>query len=274
MSILSKAYLGIPPAPTLLGSDFATRIPVLDVPGLPDARAERVAVISHEMRNSLGVVRNAARVLRMDKSALGIDGARLLIERHVGQMNRYVEDLLASARPAARNKALRLAHLDLRTIVGQAIDAIAADLARRSHRLVVSLPEEPIYVHADGGRLEQVFSNLLINAAKYTPDGGDIGVLVERIGTHVSVRIRDSGIGITPGMLTRVFEMYVQVDANAPRAEGGRGIGLGVVRELVELHNGTVMASSAGLGAGSEFTVLLPAPWAPLDAAPNAMNED
>ena len=262
MPILSTAHLGIPAESLRPGNGIVALLPGVDLPARTDARTEQIAVISHEMRNSLGVVRNAARVLRMNSTAVSIDFARALIERHVGQMSRYVEDLLEHSRPVARSKSLSLAHLDLRTIVRQALDAIAADLLRRGHRLSVSLPDEPIFVHADGGRLEQVFSNLLINAAKYTPDGGDIDVIVERIGTHATVRIHDSGIGIEAAMLTRVFEMYVQVDANAPRAEGGRGIGLGVVRGLVELHHGTVVATSAGLGAGSEFIVSLPAPWA------------
>jgi len=233
------------------------------LPASPDARVEQIAIIAHELRNSLGVMRNAARVLRFEKSAAGIDGARLLIERHVGQMSRHVEDLLDTTLLSGRFAALRLAHLDLRLIVEHSLEAIRTDMSQRGHHLVIDLPAAALWVHADGSRLEQVISNLLINAAKYTPDGGDIRLVMERLDQQASIRIRDSGIGMAPAMLARVFEMYAQVDALAPRAEGGHGIGLTVVRDLVEMHGGSVSAMSTGLGSGSEFTVLLPSPWAP-----------
>jgi signal transduction histidine kinase len=229
--------------------------------GSRDTRADEIAIISHELRNSLGVVRNAARLLRMQVGAIGIDKARVLIERHVGQMGRHVQDLLDAVHSAARKKVLQLTHVDLRTVVEFAVNDIAADLARRGHRLVVKLPADALWVHVDIARLEQVFSNLLINAAKYTPDGGEILVTMERADTCASIRIRDSGIGMTADVLPRVFEMFAQADARAPRAEGGSGIGLAVVRELVGLHGGSVRAASAGLGFGSEFTVLLPVLW-------------
>jgi signal transduction histidine kinase len=150
----------------------------------------------------------------------------------------------------------------LRVIASNCVEAIAPDMWRRGHHVEVTLPAEALWLHADGARLEQSISNLLINAAKYTPDGGDIAVIVERIGEQASVRVRDSGIGIAPEQLPKVFGMYVQVDAVAPRAEGGHGIGLAVVRTLIESHGGSVSASSLGLGLGSEFTVLLPVLWA------------
>jgi signal transduction histidine kinase len=208
-------------------------------------------------------VRNAARLLRLQFGADGIERVRVLIERHVAQMNRHIEDLLGTAHLAARKETLRLTYVDLRAVVGNAVDAITPDFERRGHRLAVNLPTDALWVHADGSRLEQVFSNLLINAGKYTPDGGDISLTLERLDRHASVRIRDSGIGIAPEQVARIFELFVQVDATAPFAEGGHGIGLSVVRDLVELHGGTVGVASAGLTYGSEFTVLLPALWAP-----------
>jgi signal transduction histidine kinase len=223
-----------------------------------DDRSRDVAVISHELRNSLGVVRNAARLLRSPASSGSIESARSLIERHVGQMSRHIEDLLESQRRGVRSDGLHDSYLDLRTITGYAVDSIGPELARRGHRLVVKLPEEPVWTRADGARLEQVFSNLLINAAKYTPDGGNISLLMERDAESVYVRIRDSGVGIEPAMLSRVFGMFVQVATALPGRENGRGIGLAVVRSVVEQHGGTVTATSAGLGLGSEFTVLLP----------------
>ena len=224
----------------------------------PDWRANEIAEISHELRNSLCVVRNAARLLRLPIGADGIDGARVLIERHVGQMSRFIDDLLDDSLVSGHKKTLQLTHLDLRGTIGNAIDAIAPDLTRRGHQLTIHLPAEPLWVNADGARLEQVFSNILINAAKYTPDGGEIVVTMEHLGDKASVRIRDSGIGIAPELIARVFDMFVQADPAALRAEGGHGIGLAVVRDLVEQHGGIVRATSAGLGTGSEVTVLLP----------------
>ena len=223
--------------------------------------ADEIAVFSHELRNSLGVVRNAARLLRSQVDTAHIERARTLIERHVDQMNRHIEQLLDRAALKRRKNALRLTYVDLRAILENTVDAIAADYARRGHRLVVTLPADALWMHADAARLEQVFLNLLINAAKYTPDGGEIALTMERLGRHVSVRIRDSGIGIEQAQLSRIFEMLVQVDATTPLAEGGRGIGLAVVRDLVEMHGGTVGVASPGLTFGSEFTVLLPALW-------------
>jgi signal transduction histidine kinase len=253
-------------APSLLEGEQRALPPGIVVPlRVVDARADEIAVISHELRNSLGVVRNAARLLRFQVDAGGIESARVLIERHVGQMTRHIEDLLETAQLSRMRNVLRLSHVDLRAIVEFSIDAIAPDLARRGHRLAVSLPQEALWLHADGARLEQVFSNLLINAAKYTPDGGDIALTMERLEDHASIRVRDSGVGIAPALIERIFDLFVQVDATALRAEGGHGIGLAVVRDLIELHGGSVRATSAGLGSGCEFTVLLPALWASPD---------
>jgi signal transduction histidine kinase len=235
-----------------------------------DSRADEIAMISHELRNSLSVVSNAARLLRTPAGASSVDGARVLIERHVGQMTRHIEDLLEASHRAGHTRLLRRTHVDLRTVVEFAVDAIAPDIARRGHRFVVKLPETSLWVYADVARLEQVFSNLLINAAKYTPNGGEIALFMERVGGQASIRIRDSGVGIEPAVLLRMFDMFVQADSMAPCAEGGSGIGLAVVRDLVELHGGIVRAASAGLGKGSEFTVLLPAPWEQPDEKPEA----
>ncbi len=263
MSSLVKTILTRFAPPGALLNGHAVRAPGIVVPQpFSDSRADEIAVISHELRNSLAVVRNAARLLRLPVGASGIDGARVLIERHVGQMSRHIEDLLDASQRAGHAKTLRRTHVDLRTVVEFAVNAIAPDIARRGHRLVVKLPEDSLWVYADVARLEQVFSNLLINAAKYTPDGGEIVLTMERAGGQASIRIRDSGIGIEPAVLLRMFDMFAQADASAPCAEGGSGIGLAVVRDLVELHGGIVRAASAGLGQGSEFTVLLPAPWA------------
>jgi signal transduction histidine kinase len=258
MSTLTKSIVAVRSAsPSLVNAGHPLRLSRIAVQ-LPDARADEIAVISHELRNSLTVVRNAARLLRHPN---GVDGARILIERHVAQMTRHIDDLLDASRRDNGRKTLRRSHVDLRTVVEYAVSAIAPDLARRGHHLIVHMPSEPLWVEVDALRLEQVFSNLLINAAKYTPNGGEIMLTMERLDARVSICIRDSGIGIEPAVLLRVFDMFAQADATAPCAEGGIGIGLAVVRDLVEMHGGSVRAASAGLGLGSEFTVLLPALW-------------
>ncbi|MEJ0085754.1 MAG: HAMP domain-containing sensor histidine kinase [Pseudomonadota bacterium] len=243
------------------------RSPAIRVPGRlvnarPDRRTDEIASISHEMRNSLAVVRNAARLLRAPASAVHVDNARALIERHVAQLALHVEDLLNTAsQPNGKQRALYRSHVDLRTVVQHAVSAISPDIAQRGHRLVTDLPDEALWVHADAARLEQVFANLLINAAKYTPNGGDIVIHLKREGAQASIVVRDSGIGMEPAVLARVFELYSQADSMAPHSEGGSGIGLAVVRDLVEKHGGSVHATSPGLGHGSEFTVLLPVMW-------------
>lgn len=234
----------------------------VEQPPVGEQRVREIAVITHELRNSLSVVRNAARLLRMPLAAGNVDSARVLIERHVVQMSLHLQELLDSAHSGEHRCGLQLAHVDLRVIAGFAIDDIASDFVRRGHRLTVNLPAEPIYVHADAARIEQVLSNLLINAAKYTPAGGDVSLTMDVDEGYARVRIRDSGIGIAPAIIARIFDLYMQVDPAAVRSEGGRGIGLAVVRELIALHGGSVSATSAGLGLGSEFLVRLPALWA------------
>ena len=223
-----------------------------------DGQSRQIATISHELRNSLAVIRNAARLLRSPMQSVIVDRARSLIERQVGQMSRHIADLLESQTRGTRDIRLCWSHVDLRKIVRDAIDGMAPEMERRGHRLVVQLPETPVWARADGARLEQVFSNLLINAAKYTPDHGNIRLLMQRDDESLVVRIRDSGIGLEPAMLTRVFGMFVQVATAPTRRENGSGIGLAVVRSIIEQHGGTVTATSAGLGLGSEFTVVLP----------------
>jgi signal transduction histidine kinase len=264
--LVSSSLEHLAKVPSTVNGVSAPRAPAIIVPFVvADPRADEIAMISHELRNSLSVVRNAARLLRLPIGASGIESARVLIERHVAQMTQHVNELMSVTQYDVRKKkVLHRLHVDLRTIVEFAVNAIAPDLARRGHRLAVHLPTEPLWIEADATRLEQVFSNLLINAAKYTPDGGEIVVTMDRADAFASIRVRDSGIGIEPAVLLRVFDMFAQADAAAPCAEGGSGIGLAVVRDLVEMHGGTVRASSAGLGFGSEFTVLLPTLWAEL----------
>jgi signal transduction histidine kinase len=224
-------------------------------------RDDRLAVIAHELRNSLSVVRNAAHLFGAQQTASGVlESARLLIERQVGQMSRFIEDLLDGSRVTGP-ESLQRQRIDLSVLVMQVTEGIELDFARSGHRLTVHLPHDPVWLDADPGRLEQVFSNLLMNAAKYSPDRGDITLTVERRLEHASVRISDTGIGISAELLPCVFGLFVQADPSAPHFQAGHGIGLAVARNLVEMHGGCVTAASDGLGHGSEFTVLLPALW-------------
>jgi signal transduction histidine kinase len=220
---------------------------------------ELMAVLSHELRNSLGAINNAAVMLRMEVSpAPSVARARLLIERQVAQMTRIVEDFHDLSGIRSGKLRLQRARLDLGVAVAQSVSTVEFATLRRNHRVVVSVPTAPVWLHADAARLEQIFVNLLINAAKYTDDGGEITVSVEASEHEAIVRIRDSGIGIAPEALPHVFELFMQADVSSRRVEGGVGIGLALVRGLVLSHGGHVTAQSAGLGKGSEFAVRLP----------------
>jgi signal transduction histidine kinase len=228
----------------------------------PSARQrsdEFLAVFSHEARGALAAIRNAAHVLRMQRADNSVAlKTGMLIERQVGRMTRLIDDLTDITR--ARSDALSLSceRVDLGVVVQRALDTLELDISARQHRLSVILPSAPLWLQADAGRLEQVLVNLLGNAAKYTDPGGKICVSLQQVGSHAIVCVRDSGIGIAPDVLPRVFDLYMQADPASRRAEAGLGIGLALVRSLVELHGGRVTAASAGIGHGSVFTVYLP----------------
>jgi signal transduction histidine kinase len=183
---------------------------------------------------------------------------QLLIERQVGRLVVLLDDLTDLARSARSRLTLNTERLDLRVVLRHAIETAQADITQRKHRLNVVLPESPVWISGDAGRLEQVFVNLLANASKYTHTGGEISVWLHTKADHAVVRIRDSGIGIATEMLADVFEMFRQADEAVQYSNTGLGIGLALVRNLVELHGGKVTAASAGHDQGSEFTVQLP----------------
>jgi len=218
-----------------------------------------MAVFSHELRNSLDAIRSAARILRMDTSAdPSAVKARMLIERQVGQMTRLVEDLLDVSRVRSGQLRLKCERIDLRVLAARAAQTVEFTMQQCRHRMTTSFPDSPVWLRADPVRLEQVFVNLLLNAAKYTDAGGNVELFVEGEEVEAVVRIRDSGIGMDPDVLPHVFDLFVQADPSSRRAEAGLGIGLALVRSLVERHGGRVTVASAGPGHGSEFTVRLP----------------
>jgi PAS domain S-box-containing protein len=219
---------------------------------------EFLAVLAHELRNPLAPLSNALQVMRL--TAVNEQTARVrdMMERQVRQMTRLVDDLLDVSRITRGKIVLRKERLDLAEVVVSALEASRPLIEAERHELTVTPSERPLFVEGDRARLAQVLSNLLTNAAKYTPEGGHIWLAVERRGPEAELRVRDNGVGIPAEMLSRVFEMFAQVERHLGRAQGGLGIGLTLVRSLVEMHGGTVRAYSGGPGQGSEFVVRLP----------------
>jgi PAS domain S-box-containing protein len=220
---------------------------------------EFLAMLAHELRNPLAPISNAARALRLgggDEAA--IRRAAEMLDRQVGQMARLVDDLLDISRISRGRIELRKERVELAPVVRQAVEAVQPIYSSMGHQLTVTLPAQPLYLDADRARLAQVIANLLNNASKFTEKGGHIRLTVQQEGNQAAVRVRDDGIGIATEDLSRVFEMFAQVDTSLERSRDGLGIGLTLVRTLVELHEGTVEVHSEGPGRGSEFAVRLP----------------
>lgn len=225
---------------------------------------EFLAMLSHELRNPLAPILNAAHLLRNQRDDNPMrQQARDIIERQAGQMARIIDDLMEVSRVTTGRIKLHQEHLDIRGIVEHAVESTRPLIDQRKHELSVSLPDEPIWLHADAARLEQVIVNLLNNAAKYMDKSGHIWLSVEQEGDKAVLRVRDTGVGIAPELLPLIFDLFTQADRSLDRSQGGLGIGLTVVRRLVEMHRGTVEANSAGLGKGSEFIVRLPVGLSP-----------
>ena len=220
-------------------------------------QTEFLAVLAHELRNPLTPIRNAAALLGMLPTDEVLPRLQAIIERQVGHMSRLVGDLLDVSRVNTGKLRLERRPMDLAVIIDEAVDACRPAMATRLQRIDVDLPAGALAVHGDADRLAQVFGNLLDNASKYTPVGGSVGLLVEVANDSIVITVSDSGIGITDEALPHVFDPFVQ-DTHAIGFNGaGLGIGLTVVRELVEAHGGTVVAASAGPGLGSQFVITL-----------------
>ncbi len=221
---------------------------------------EFLAMLSHELRNPLSSIVNALHLMRLQQGGENLiqEQARAILERQVAQLARLVGDLMEVSRVATGQLRLRLESIDLRGVVTVAVEATRAAIDRRGHELAVALPPQPVWLHADPARLEQVIVNLLDNAAKYTEPRGHIWLSLETEDGAAVLRVRDSGVGIAETVLPRLFDLFTQADHTLDRSAGGLGIGLSLVRALVELHHGKVEASSAGLGQGSAFVVRLP----------------
>jgi len=221
-------------------------------------RDQFLAMLSHELRNPLGAIRNATEVLCRQSPPPQVERPLAIVDRQAKHLGRLVDDLLDVARVTSGKIALQKTRCELGEIVERAARQLERAIEQGQLKLHIKRLSGPVLVEADPVRIEQVVSNLLTNAVKYTPRGGTVEVTVQAQGQDGVIRIADSGVGIAPEMLANVFKMFVQADRSLDRSQGGMGIGLTLVRLLVELHGGKVEAASAGLGKGSTFTVTLP----------------
>ena len=219
---------------------------------------EFLAMLAHELRNPLAPISHAARALRMSGDRDTVQAAAAMLERQLAQMSRLVDDLLDMSRITRGKIELRKAPIELAPVVQQAVEALRPLYKTANIELTVSVPPQPISLDADPARLAQVIGNLLSNAGKFTDAGGRVWLAIEPHDGEVSIRVRDTGIGIAAEQIPRLFEMFAQADTSLERSHDGLGIGLTLVRALVELHGGTVEAHSEGAGRGSEFAVRLP----------------
>jgi PAS domain S-box-containing protein len=237
-------------------SDITARKQVEEMLVEIDRRKDQfLAMLSHELRNPLAPILNAVQLLQLQKSENPVQQKALsIIERQVGQMTHLVGDLMEVSRAISGRIQLCQKPVAVSGIVECAVETARPLIDQRKHELTVSLPPDPIWLYADASRLEQVVTNLLTNAAKYTEEGGRIWLSVQQEGDKAVLRVRDTGIGIAPDFLPHVFDLFTQAERSSDRSQGGLGIGLALVKRLVEMHAGTIKVSSM-LGQGSEFIV-------------------
>jgi signal transduction histidine kinase len=249
------------PGALLVMCDVTDRERAEELAGADRRKDQFLAMLAHELRNPLAPIRNAVELMRQVETLdASFQPAREMVERQVKHLARLVDDLLDVSRINQGSIRLRKEVVDLANVVQRAVEATRPTIDSRGHALAIQLPREKLRLEADPARLQQVLSNLLHNAAKYTMPGGRIWLTAAREGDEAVVRVRDTGIGVPSDVLERVFEPFVQQsDDSLARTQGGLGVGLTLVRSLVEMHDGHVEASSPGLGQGSEFVVRLPA---------------
>jgi len=225
---------------------------------LDHRKDEFLAMLSHELRNPLTPVLNAVEVLQSETGENPRQQkAQAIIERQVGQLTHLVDELLDVSRTITDRIQLRREQVALCDILERAVETVRPLIDQCHHELTVSLPTDPIWLYADAARLEQVVTNLLTNAAKYTNEGGHIWLSVQQEGDQAVLSVRDTGVGIAPAFLPHLFDLFTQAERSSDRSQGGLGIGLALVKRLVEMHEGTIVVSST-LGRGSEFVVRLP----------------
>ena len=219
---------------------------------------EFLATLAHELRGPLAPLRTGLQVLKLTQDPGIAQRTQLMMERQLGQMVRLIDDLLDVSRITSGKVVLRKGRIELQAAIHTAVEAVQPLFDAAAQTLRLDLPAQPIWLQADPTRISQVVNNLLTNAAKYSPHGSRIALRVYRDSGEAVVTVADQGEGIPQNMLAHIFEMFTQVDRTLERAQGGLGIGLALVKRLVEMHGGVVSASSAGLGVGSTFTLRLP----------------
>ena len=219
---------------------------------------EVLATLAHEVRNPLAPIRNGLQILRMAPEGPRAEEVRGMMDRQLTHLVRLIDDLLDVSRVSRGKIDLRRVRMKLQDAVHAALEASKPLIEASGHTLTLDMPEAPLWVDGDLTRLAQVASNLLNNAAKYTPEGGKISLRLSRDDRFAQIEVADNGLGIDAAMLPRVFELFAQSDQHLERAQGGLGIGLALVAKLVEMHGGSVKADSGGAGAGARFTVRLP----------------
>lgn len=224
---------------------------------------EFLATLAHELRNPLAPIRNGLQVLRMMPSSNKSDEVRDMMDRQLNHLVRLIDDLLDVSRVSQGKIDLRKDSITLQSALDAAIEASTPLIEASRHHFTTDIPEKPIWLNADLTRLSQIISNLLNNAAKYTPEGGKIHLSVSEENNDVCVSVSDNGLGIPHDMLPKVFELFTQVGRSLERSQGGLGIGLALVKRLVEMHGGAIVAESEGPGKGSVFTFRLPVAQAP-----------
>jgi len=220
---------------------------------------EFLAMLGHELRNPLAPIANGSLLLRRIGGE-NPDIARLcdMFDRQISTMRRLLDDLLDVSRLNQGKIRFVRQPLDLQPIVQASIEVCRPNLERQHHHLTVELPPQPLRIMGDSTRLSQAVSNLLNNAIKYTPSGGEIAICAEQHDDEVMIRLRDNGIGIDPAQLPRIFELFAQGDQGAGRPQTGLGVGLALVDRIVRAHGGTIVGNSEGRGKGSEFVLTLP----------------
>ncbi len=259
-SSLQQANLEMERTNLVLQSEIVERARIEEALKEADRQKDEfLAMLAHELRNPLAPIGNAVHLMKM--KALEDPQLKLsrdIIERQLGQLTRLVDDLLDVSRITRGKINLARERLELGELVSRAVEQVAPTVEARGHTLTVEIPERSLAIYGDPMRLTQVLGNVLGNAAKYTEASGRIELSARRRNRDVEIAIRDTGIGIAPEVLPRIFDLFTQLDHRMGRPQSGLGIGLALVRRLVEMHGGTVSASSAGTGLGSEFVIRLP----------------
>jgi signal transduction histidine kinase len=227
--------------------------------GASKTKDRYIATLSHELRNPLAALNNAVHLLQIEsEKSLQLKPTLEMMQRQIAQLTRMVNDLLDVSRVTHGKMTLQAAPVDLGELIARAIETVQPALQTKQLRLTLDLPPDPVIVKGDAARLLQVFSNLFDNAAKFTPEGGAIGVALERAGTEAVATLTDTGLGIEASFLPKMFEPFTQADTRLERTSSGLGLGLALARQILEAHGGHISAASAGHRQGSRFTVRLP----------------